>query len=83
MGKAKEFICQKPQLGLTCPRYCSLMETGQIALNSCYLLAQRFMDPGAIGPAYLKPPSLGLSLPGCTLMCLRCGVWFPTLARVA
>ena len=40
MGKAKEFICQKPQLGLTWPRYCSLMETGQIALNGCYLLAQ-------------------------------------------
>ena len=43
----------------------------------------RFMDPGAIGPASLKPSSLDLSLPGCTLLCLRCGVWFPTLARVA
>ena len=34
----KEFICQKPQLCLTCPRYCSLMERAD--------LSERLFPPG-------------------------------------
>lgn len=74
MGKTKEALYQKPQLGFTCPRHSFLMETGQTAQNLCHPLAQRLPGPGAIDPASLKPPSMGTQLPGCTMMCLRCGV---------